>query len=60
MLRGDDVLVLANLDCVNPVHAQWDAALFPDGRCWDLLGSQDYDLRQGFVLGPGEFMCLER
>ena len=60
VLRGDDVLVLANLDCVNPVHAQWDAALFPDGVCWDLLGRQDYDLRQGFVLGPGEFMCLER
>ena len=60
VLRGDDVLVLANLDCCNPVHAQWDAALFPDGRCWDLLGRQDYDLRQGFVLGPGGFMCLER
>ena len=60
VLRGDDVLVLANLDCANPVHAQWDAALFPDGRCWDMLGRQDYDLHQGLVLGPGEFMCLEK
>ena len=60
VMRGDDVLVLANLDCCHPVHAQWDAALFPDGRCWDMLGRQDYDLHQGFLLGPGEFLCLEK
>ena len=60
VLRGDDVLVLANLDCCHPVHAQWDAALFPDGNCRDLLAGRDFDLRQGLVLGPGEFMCLER
>ena len=60
VLRGDDVLVLANLDCCNPVHVQWDAALFPEGMCRDLLGCCDFDLRQGFVLGPGGFMCLAR
>ena len=60
VLRGDDVLVLANLDCCNPVHVQWDAALFPEGVCRDLLDRRDCDLRQGFVLGPGGFMCLER
>ena len=60
VLRGESVLVLANLDCCHPVHAQWDAALFPDGRCRDMLGAREFDLRQGFVLGPGEFMCVER
>ena len=60
VLRGENVLVLANLDCCRPVHAQWDAALFPDGTCRDLLGGRDIDLHQGIVLGPGEFMCLEK
>ena len=60
VLRGDDVLVLANFDCFNPVSVQWDCALFPDGVCRDLLAGKDFDLRQGFMLSPGGFLCLQR
>ena len=55
---GQRLLTLANLDCAAPAAVSWEGDKFPEGVCRDLLGEREIELRQGHVLGPGEFLCL--
>ena len=59
VLRGDDVLVLANLDCSAPARVQWQREKFPFTEAFDLLTEKKVSLESGVALKPGEVMCLD-
>ena len=56
--RGD-LLVLANLDCVNGATVDWDRAAVPAGDAFDLVTERRIDASRPVRLDPGEVLCLQ-
>ena len=59
VLRGGDMLVVANLDCSSPVDADFDHAAFPLLEAEDLLTGRRIATGAAIRLAPGEVMCLK-
>ncbi len=59
VLRGESVLVLANLDTAHATRIDWDRAAFAADEGFDLLTDRTVGLTQPVELAPGEVLCLQ-
>jgi predicted glycogen debranching enzyme len=58
VLRGEEILVLANLDCNASTRIDFDRSRFPHEKAFDLLSERMTDLPREMSLAPGQVLCL--
>ncbi len=58
VLRGEDVLVLANLDCEEKCAISWDLKEFSAPTATDLITGRKVKANAPIELAPGEVLCL--
>jgi len=56
--RGNDILVVANLDCENAASVEFDRDSFRHNETVDLLSEKKVDSSKAIPLAPGQVMCL--
>ena len=55
---GNDLLVLANLDCGNGARIDWDRGRFCATETFDVVTGRKVDASKPVALAPGEVLCL--
>ena len=54
----ESLLVLANLDCVNPTTVDWDRTRFAIEDTYDFITGRKIEASKPVELAPGEVLCL--